>query len=133
MLIFHFDLILLSADIEVNPGPVTRIKACPKCHVLVHIRKLVCKCGHIFRKSKNACVSIASCPKCHLPINETLCCGYSLLDIQTQKRKQQGKDRISAKRALQTPEEQEDYRKYDRLAKKTLESEDQALNRKMHN
>ncbi|XP_019862582.1 PREDICTED: trichohyalin-like [Amphimedon queenslandica] len=131
LLMFHFDLILLSGDIEVNPGPTTT-RACPKCFVLVHIRKLACNCGHIFRKSKVACVSTASC------INKKSC-GPSLLDMQEQQgieKRQQHKHRIATKRALETPEEREEYRKSDRLAKtlkKISETEEQALTRKMSN
>ena len=131
LFMFYFDLILLSGDIEVNPGPTTT-KTCPKCFLLVHIRKLACNCGHIFRKPKSACVSTAS------RINKTSC-GPSLLDIQEQQsmeKRQKDKDRIATKRALQTPEEREEYRKRDRLAKtlkKNSETEEQVLTRKISN
>ena len=36
----------MAGDVEVNPGPLTR--TCPMCLASVHIRKLQCKCGHIF-------------------------------------------------------------------------------------
>ena len=41
-------LLLLSGDIETNPGPVTRL--CPQCSAPVHIKVLVCQCGHVFSK-----------------------------------------------------------------------------------
>ena len=40
----------MAGDVEVNPGPVTRI--CPMCLASVHIRKLQCECGHIFLLKK---------------------------------------------------------------------------------
>ena len=42
-------ILLLSGDIEQNPGPVVN-KICPLCKESVHIRKTVCKCGHRFSK-----------------------------------------------------------------------------------
>lgn len=36
----------MARDADVKPWQ----KACPKCQTLVHIRKLVCECGHTFRK-----------------------------------------------------------------------------------
>ena len=45
---FHL-LLLLSGDIEPNPGPVIS-KSCPICNVQIHIRKHVCTCGYVFNQ-----------------------------------------------------------------------------------
>ena len=46
--IFHL-LLLLSGDIEPNPGPVIN-KSCPICNAQIHIRKQVCTCGYVFNQ-----------------------------------------------------------------------------------
>ena len=44
--------LILSGDIENNPGPFHRI--CPECNGSIHIKKQVCSCGYIFcKKIKN--------------------------------------------------------------------------------
>ena len=46
--------LLLSGDVELNPGP-TVYKACPQCNNQVHIRSVVCiSCGFVIRKDKRA-------------------------------------------------------------------------------
>ena len=47
--IFFSICLILSGDIETNPGPVV-YKICPKCEEKVHIKKKSCLCGHIFIK-----------------------------------------------------------------------------------
>ena len=50
---FCFQL-LLSGDVELNPGP-TVYKACPQCSNQVHIRSVVCiSCGFVLRSGKRA-------------------------------------------------------------------------------
>ena len=44
--LFQISLIL-SRDIEINPGPVIN-KTCPSCDAQVPIRKKTCVCGHMF-------------------------------------------------------------------------------------
>ena len=67
-------LLLLSGDVETNPGPATKV--CPACSRLVHIRKTVCDCGNVFVSKK--CVSV--CPKCsasvHIHMAACSTCGY---------------------------------------------------------
>lgn len=40
--------LILSGDIETNPGPVN--KSCPSCDAQVPLRKKVCVCGHVFNQ-----------------------------------------------------------------------------------
>ena len=42
-------LLILSGDIETNPGPVI-CKSCPICDAQIHIRKQVCTCGYVFNQ-----------------------------------------------------------------------------------
>ena len=39
--------LLLSGDVETNPGPV---KTCPSCDAEIHIRKKICICGYVFNQ-----------------------------------------------------------------------------------
>ena len=44
-------LIISSKDVEMNPGPVI-YKICPGCeNNVVHIKKKMCPCGHVFGKN----------------------------------------------------------------------------------
>ena len=49
MLSFIFTYLLLSGDIESNPGPGLYI-VCPLCKEKVHVQKCVCSCGFILKK-----------------------------------------------------------------------------------
>ena len=40
--------LILSGDIETNPGPFHR--TCPQCNEYIHIKRKVCSCGYIFSK-----------------------------------------------------------------------------------
>ena len=40
--------LILSGDIETNPGPFHRL--CPQCNEGIHIKRKVCSCGYIFSK-----------------------------------------------------------------------------------
>ena len=42
---YHIIKLILSGDIELNPGPGKLTKECPICS---YIRKKVCACGHVF-------------------------------------------------------------------------------------
>ena len=42
---FQIWLIMLSGDVETNPGPV--YTTCPACDTQVHIRRKVCMCGQM--------------------------------------------------------------------------------------
>ena len=42
-------LLILSGDIETNPGPVIS-KSCPICNAQIHIKKQVCTCGYVFNQ-----------------------------------------------------------------------------------
>ena len=74
-------LLLLSGDVETNPGPTQQV--CPKCSALVNFGKTICDCGYNFRdtpaiKSKRKC-PMKQCPSCHtcLHSRRVLCeCGY---------------------------------------------------------
>ena len=44
-------LIISSKDVEMNPGPVI-YKICPGCeNNVIHIKKKMCPCGHVFGKN----------------------------------------------------------------------------------
>ena len=43
--IFCETLLIVSGDVELNPGPS---KACLKCEKSVHNRTIVCSCGHMY-------------------------------------------------------------------------------------
>ena len=47
--IFFQMSLILSGDVETNPGPVT--KTCPSCNLQIHIRKKICMCGYIFNRN----------------------------------------------------------------------------------
>ena len=56
--------LLLSGDVELNPGP-TGYRTCPQCSGQVPIRSILCiSCGCIMRKDKRA-----GRPKCILPVS----------------------------------------------------------------
>ena len=46
--IFFQMCLILSGDIETNPGPV---KTCPSCDAQIHIRKKICTCGYVFNQN----------------------------------------------------------------------------------
>jgi hypothetical protein len=45
---YYVNALLLSNDVESNPGPTYR--TCPSCNASVHIRKKVCECGFKFNR-----------------------------------------------------------------------------------
>ena len=49
ILVIFVSLLLLSGDIEVNPGPKGK-KVCPECEKLVTHRQKICSCGFILNK-----------------------------------------------------------------------------------
>ena len=106
-------ILLLSGDIEQNPGPVIN-KICPLCKESVHIRKTVCKCGHRFSKK-----SIEnSNSKCFMT------------------RQESNKIAKAQRRALENPEKTERRHTLDRIAKahaKSVETEEQTSDRKSRN
>ena len=56
---YHALCLILSGDIETNPGPV--YKVCPKCDSRIHIKKKVCLCGYILcKKSRSFTKAISS-------------------------------------------------------------------------
>ena len=106
-------ILLLSGDIEQNPGPVVN-KICPLCKESVHIRKTVCKCGHRFSKKSVE----KSNSKCFMT------------------RQESNKIAKAQKKALETPEKTERRHTLDRIAKahaKSVETEEQTSDRKSHN
>ena len=50
--------LVLSGDIETNPGPFHRL--CPECNEHIHIKKKVCSCGYIFCKKSRNFTKVAS-------------------------------------------------------------------------
>ena len=46
--VFFQMCLILSGDIETNPGPV---KTCPSCDAQIHIRKKICMCGYVFNQN----------------------------------------------------------------------------------
>ena len=106
-------ILLLSGDIERNPGPVVN-KVCPLCKESVHIRKTVCKCGHRFSKKSVE----KSNGKCFMT------------------RQESNKITKAQRRALETPEKTERRHTLDRIAKadaKSVETEEQTSDRKSRN
>ena len=43
-------VLLLSGDVEVNPGP---FKSCPACNASIHIKRVCCECGFSFKTSRH--------------------------------------------------------------------------------
>ena len=44
---YYVRVLLLSGDVELNPGPC---KYCPACNASIHIRRVYCDCGYIHLK-----------------------------------------------------------------------------------
>ena len=56
-------LLILSGDIETNPGPVI-CKSCPICDAQIHIRKQVCTCGYVFnQRHRKPDLHVVGCTK----------------------------------------------------------------------
>ena len=53
IILFVSLLLLLSGDVEVNPGP-KGMKLCPKCKGFVTHRQNVCKCGYVCKKASRS-------------------------------------------------------------------------------
>ena len=144
-------LLLLSGDVETNPGPVTKV--CPACSRSVHIRKTICDCGNVFIFKK--CVSV--CPKCSTSVHIRMAtcnkCGYALnidklypireskrlgmqrkrareTDTETVARQEKNKKLMSNKRARETDAEKIARREANRVGRRASESTDQASLRK---
>ena len=43
-------VLLLSGDVELNPGP---FKSCPACNASIHIKRVCCECGFSFKTSRH--------------------------------------------------------------------------------
>ena len=49
ILVYLSMLLLLSGDVETNPGPTQQV--CPQCSASVDIRKTVCNCAYNLRQT----------------------------------------------------------------------------------
>lgn len=61
--VFFQMFLILSGDIETNPGPV---KTCPSCDAQIHIKKKICMCGYAFNQNYKQlirCLSMLHLPK----------------------------------------------------------------------
>ena len=129
-------LLLLSGDIESNPGPV---KLCPKCSLLVHIRVSVCKCGHTFMSNKgrpSAQVKHATIQESKRIAMRTRQATKRALESDTEAAVQRKeKDRVSTarKRALERDAEAVQRKEKVRVStarKRALETDAEAVQRK---
>ena len=68
--------LILSGDIETNPGPITT-KTCPCCDAQLHIRKKNCICGYAFNQNYQNLKTINPFPICASPstLLKFECCG----------------------------------------------------------
>ena len=57
--------LILSGDIETNPGPITT-KTCPCCDAQLHIKK-ICICGYAFNQNYQNLKTINPFPICASP------------------------------------------------------------------
>ena len=157
---YYQNVLLLSGDIELNPGPKP-CKICPSCEMSVHIKKMVCDCGHRF-KNKGSCPShkhatiklsnenkkLAMRSKRQLESKEEVLHRREVDKLahakkraletpeKTEERHMVDKLAHAKKRALETPEKTEERHIHDRLAKAnkmSLESEEQMLERRSRN
>ena len=55
---FYVFCLLLSGDIETNPGPIHKL--CPQCDRHIHIKKKVCLCGYVFCKKYRTFTKVTS-------------------------------------------------------------------------
>ena len=108
--ILMFSLLsVLSNDVETNPGPP--MKVCLVCNASIHIRKVTCSCGYVFKKrkavdpevaikQKRAKQADADCSK-HKEINKLAMSKRRALesDIDALKRKKANKVAMSEKKS----------------------------------
>ena len=62
--------LILSGDIETNPGPITT-KTCPSCDAQIHIRKNICICGYAFNQNYQNLKAVNTFPICASPSSYT--------------------------------------------------------------
>ena len=124
-------VLLLSGDVETNPGPP--YKLCPQCSTSVNIKKAICECGFVFRKSKTGgqvegrrqSARLARKTKLSLESPQEASC-----------RKEQNKLAMTRKRILESPQEASYRKEQNKLAmttKRILESPQEASYRKEQN
>ena len=124
-------VLLLSGDVETNPGPP--YKLCPQCSTSVNIKKAICECGFVFRKSKTGgqvegrrqSARLARKTKLSLESPQEASC-----------RKEQNKLAMTRKRILESPQEASYRREQNKLAmttKRILESPQEASYRREQN
>ena len=110
-------VVLLSGDIELNPGP---LKCCPACNAPIYIRKKYCDCG--YKRGRPIC-----------PVKDVNVLLSNESKKLTMQRKQQleseeesryrrecNKTASSKRRASETPEEANKRRKCDKMKKKII-------------
>ena len=64
--IFFQICLILSGDIETNPGPIS-YKTCPSCDAQIPIRKKICLCGYAFSQKYQNLKTINQFPTCASP------------------------------------------------------------------
>ena len=64
--VFFQMCLILSGDIETNPGPITT-KTCPSCDTQIHIRKKICACGYAFNQNYQNLKAVNTFPICASP------------------------------------------------------------------
>ena len=74
-------------------------RACPNCGSQIHVRKLACPCGHVFRGSKPLTTRNAS-RKSDVSAARAL-----ETEQQTAKRRKSDRERVKETRALETKEQ----------------------------
>ena len=111
-------ILLLSGDVETNPGPVTKV--CPACSRSVHIRKTVCDCGNVLI-SKKCATSV--CPNCSTLVNIRMAtcskCGYALNNDKPCPIRESKRLGMQRKRARETVTETVARQEADRFSKAT--------------
>ena len=68
--VFFQMCLILSGDIETNPGPITT-KTCPSCDAQIHIRKKICTCGYAFNQNYQNLKAVNMFPICASPSSYT--------------------------------------------------------------
>ena len=122
-------LLIVSGDVEINPGPS---KTCPKCDKSVPNRTIVCSCGYSFRKRKqNDPKVVSESKKISMKTKRA-----SETSVETMLRKESNRLSMKKSQLLETKDEALCRKEFNRLSMKKarlLEAEDEALCRKESN
>ena len=117
-------VVLLSGDIELNPGP---LKCCPACNAPIYIRKKYCDCE--YKRGRPNCpvkdVNVLLSNECKKLAMQRK---RQLESEESRYRRECNKTASSKRKASETPQEANKHRKYDKMTKnnKLSETEEQA-------